>query len=365
MKKTLMIVLTAVLLLIAADLDVTETILGKLRSAFYPAFVGVLVALFLNAPVKFLENGLLSSPKLARFRRALSLGITVTGVGGVLAGIIALTSSQIGDSVAGLTEALESLKNNASDSRIVDTLIVEGGKILKEKLPDLTSLALSGVKEAVSLFLGVALGVMLVASKESVAGMLHAVADRILGAERGALFRGALSAAADKFSKFLGGQALEALIFGAVCYVCFLLLKIPYPMLIALIVALTNLIPTLGGYIGGVLGAVAVLAAAPDKVLIFAAAILVLQQLEQITTYPVIVGRYVGLKSFYVMLAVVAGGGLMGFWGLILGVPMAAFAYNLLEVLLRRKSATATDADCDTREAASEKKRTTDLQNRS
>lgn len=341
MKKALTIVLIVTLVLVSLNLEVTKTVLDKLRAALYPVFFGVLVALFLNAPVKFLEKGLLSSPKIARFRRALSLGITLTVVAGAAAGIIALTSSQIEESVGGLTKALESLKEagGSSKSEILDTIVEEGGKILKEKLPDLTTMALSGIKEAVSLFLGLALGIMLTASKESVARLIYSVADRVLGKEKAALFKGGLSAAADKFSKFLGGQALEALIFGAASYVCFLLFKIPYPVLIALIVALTNLIPTLGGYIGGVLGGVAVLAAAPDKVWVFVIIVLVLQQLEQVTTYPVIVGRYVGLKSFYVLAAVVVGGGLMGFWGLVLGVPVAAFVYNLTTVCLNRKPA--------------------------
>lgn len=340
MKKALFIILSVTLILVSLNLDVTKVILEKLRAALYPVFFGVLTALFLNAPVKFLEKGPLSSPKLARFRRALSLGITLTVTAGLLAGIIALTSAQIEASVGGLTDALESLKDSGgSKSEILDVLVEEGGKILKEKLPDLTTMAISGVKEAVSLFLGLALGIMLTASKESVARLIYSIADRALGKEKSALFKGGLSAAADKFSKFLGGQALEALIFGTASYVCFLLFKIPYPMLIALIVALTNLIPTLGGYIGGVLGGVAVLAAAPDKVWVFVAIILVLQQVEQVTTYPVIVGRYVGLKSFYVLAAVVVGGGLMGFWGLVLGVPVAAFAYNLTTVCLNRKPA--------------------------
>lgn len=339
MKKALVAVAITALVLFCLDLDVTRDILGKVRAAVYPVFFGVLIALFLNAPVKILEKGLLSSPKIARFRRTLSLGITLIVIAGAAAGLVALVAPQIRQSVSGLGRALEDLKTDHSSAfgKALGAVIDEGGRILREKLPDLATLAIDGVKEAVSLFLGLAIGVMLAASKESVAGLMYTAAKKIAGEEKAALFRGALSAAADKFSKFLGGQVLEALIFGTASYLVFLVFKIPYPLLIALIVAVTNLIPTIGGYIGGALGAVAVLAADPAKVVAFIIIVLVLQQIEQVTTYPVIVGKYVGLKSFYVLLAVVVGGGLFGFWGLVLAVPVAAFAYNLATVLLDRK----------------------------
>lgn len=338
MKKLLIAVAAVVLILLGLELEVTGMILEKLKNAFYPVFVGVLTAIFLNAPISLLEKTLLGSPKLNKVRRALSLTITLIVIAGAAAGLIALTVPDIKAGIASLQDTLRSF-DPAKYGKIVEFLADRGKAWFENSLPDAAA-AVAGKagREVVSIVIGIALGVMAVASKEHITGFLKKIAKHFWGEERAAFVTGATAAAVDKFSSFMAGQALEAVIFGAACYVVFLIFGIPYPLILALISAVTNLIPTLGGYVGAAAGAVLVLAAAPQKIWLFLIIVLVLQQLEQMTTYPVIVGRYVGLKGVYVFLAVIVGGGLFGFWGLVLGVPVAAFAYNLIGVTVQLKA---------------------------
>lgn len=336
MKKLLPAVAVVVLILLGLEFEVTGIILGKLKNAFYPVFIGILTAIFLNAPISLLEKTVLSSPKLGRFRRVLSLGITITVVVGAAAGLGVLIAPDIETGIEALKKTLDSF-DPSEYGEIVEYLSEKGGELVKKALPDAAAAAGKAGREAVSLLIGAALGIMLAASKESVTGLLNKIAKRLWGDEKAAFATGATEAAVAKFSNFMAGQALETLIFGTVSYVVFLIFGIPFPLILALIVAITNIIPTLGGYIGAAVGAVLVLAAAPGKIWAFLIIVLVLQQIEQLTTYPVVVGRYVGLKGVYVLAAVVVGGGLFGFWGLVLGIPVAAFGYNLLNVIVELK----------------------------
>ena len=335
MKKVLMAVACVVLILLGLEFDSTRVILEKLKSAFYPVFIALLTAMFLNAPVSLLEKTVFSSERLRPVRRALSLGLTITLIAGVATGLVFLVAPDVKAGLVSLKNTLASFDPSAY-GETAEFLIKKGAEFLKKAAPEAGLLAEKAGREIVSLLLGLALGVMAIASKESVAKLFKKILVRFNGEKRAEFMLKAVGAAVSKFSAFMAGQALEALIFGAASYVAFLVFGIPYPLILALISAITNLIPTLGGYIGGGVGAILTLAVSPDKVLLFIVIVLVLQTLEQFTTYPIVVGRYVGLKGVYVFLAVIVGGGLFGFWGLVLGVPVAAFIYNLWAVISER-----------------------------
>ena len=76
-----------------------------------------------------------------------------------------------------------------------------------------------------------------------------------------------------------------------------------------------------------------IFAVSPVKALIFIVFILILQQVEGMTTYPIIVGRYVGLNGFWIMVSVLIWGGFLGFWGIFLGVPFTAFLHDFIKML--------------------------------
>jgi len=96
------------------------------------------------------------------------------------------------------------------------------------------------------------------------------------------------------------------------------------------LIAFTALIPIAGGYIGAGVGAFMILTESPMKALIFLIFIIILQQLEGNLIYPRVVGSSMGLPGIWVLAAVTIGGGIMGIFGMLLGVPLAATVYRLL-----------------------------------
>lgn len=135
----------------------------------------------------------------------------------------------------------------------------------------------------------------------------------------------------DSFHKYLVGQCTEAIILGVLCAVGMWIFRFPYATMTGAVIAFTALIPVAGGYIGAAVGAFMILTVSPTKALLFLVYIVILQQLENNLIYPKVVGSSMGLPGIWVLAAVTIGGGVMGIAGMLIGVPLAATAYRLLQ----------------------------------
>lgn len=135
----------------------------------------------------------------------------------------------------------------------------------------------------------------------------------------------------DSFHKYLVGQCTEALILGILCAVGMWIFRFPYATMTGAVIAFAALIPVAGGYIGAAVGAFMILTVSPAKALLFLVYIVILQQLENNLIYPKVVGSSMGLPGIWVLAAVTIGGGVMGIAGMLIGVPLAATAYRLLQ----------------------------------
>ena len=130
------------------------------------------------------------------------------------------------------------------------------------------------------------------------------------------------------FVSFINGKILDSAIIGLICYICCSLLRMPYTLLVSVIVGVTNIIPFFGPFIGAVPCAIIILLVDPVKCLIFVAFILVLQQVDGNIIGPKILGNSVGINGFWVMFSIILGAGLFGFWGMLLGVPVFVVIYT-------------------------------------
>lgn len=136
-------------------------------------------------------------------------------------------------------------------------------------------------------------------------------------------------------SGFINGKLLDSLIIGIIALVCCNLLKFPYPMLLAVIIGVTNVIPFFGPFIGAIPCALLILLVSPLQCLYFCIFILVLQQFDGNILGPKILGDSTGLDSFWVLFSILLFGGLFGFAGMVLGVPVFAMFYSVISRLVR------------------------------
>ena len=143
------------------------------------------------------------------------------------------------------------------------------------------------------------------------------------------------------FGGFIIGKLVDSLIIGILCFICMSLMKMPYVLLISVIVGVTNVIPFFGPFIGAVPSAILVLLVNPIQCVYFLIFILLLQQFDGNILGPKILGESTGISSFWVLFSILLFGGLFGFVGMIIGVPTFAVIYRLLsdgvKASLRRK----------------------------
>lgn len=135
----------------------------------------------------------------------------------------------------------------------------------------------------------------------------------------------------DTFSGFIVGKIVDSAIIGVLCFIVMWILKLPYPLLISVIVGVTNVIPVFGPYIGAVPSALLILLVNPVQCIYFVIFIIVLQQIDGNVIGPAILGESTGLTAFWVLFAILLFGGMWGIAGMIVGVPMFAVIYRLLK----------------------------------
>ena len=132
------------------------------------------------------------------------------------------------------------------------------------------------------------------------------------------------------FGGFIIGKLLDSLIIGLICFVLLGFANMPYVLLVSVIVGVTNVIPFFGPFIGAIPSAFLILLSDPMKCLYFLIFVLLLQQFDGNILGPKILGDSTGLSSFWVLFSILLFGGLMGFVGMIIGVPTFAVIYRLV-----------------------------------
>ena len=139
------------------------------------------------------------------------------------------------------------------------------------------------------------------------------------------------------FGGFISGKIIDSIIIGIICFIFMSIFGWEYSLLISCIVGITNIIPFFGPFIGAVPSAILLLIANPMHALYFIIFVLLLQQFDGNILGPKIIGDSTGLASFWVLFSVLVGGGLFGFIGMVIGIPIFAVIYHYASRLLNRR----------------------------
>ena len=188
-----------------------------------------------------------------------------------------------------------------------------------------------------NLVIGIIVSVYMLGSKETFKANAKRVMYSLFSVETVKKIFDGLDFTDKTFMGFINGKLLDSAIIGLICYIGCILLRMPYALLISVIVGVTNVIPFFGPFIGAVPSALLVLLVDPFKCLIFVIFIIVLQQVDGNIIGPKVLGSSIGINGFWVMFSIILGAGLFGFWGMLLGVPVFVVIYTLINNLIDRK----------------------------
>lgn len=160
----------------------------------------------------------------------------------------------------------------------------------------------------------------------------------------------------DAFSKYIIGKGIDAFVIGSMTFAGMAILQFPYAAMISVIVGVTAMIPIIGGYIGIAVGALLILLTSPIQALWFVVFMIVLQTFEGNVIYPKIMGSSVGLPAVWIIIAITVGGGMFGFIGMLVAVPVMSVIYDLIEESVNNRLAAKAVIEAPAAEEVAEEK---------
>lgn len=330
--------------------DLVREKLDMFLSVVAPFIVGFAVAYLLNTPAKFLERELFAH---CRHRRTWSIISVYLLAVLLLVVLFNLILPQVWSSAVELVNKMpEYMKGlDVLVQELITRFDLEGEGInellvsYQELMAGLTKKTITAVSEALPQILnfGVAVGngvitgvtaliasIYMLSGKERLVPQLKKLIYAIFPTEKASWFLSVCSQANNVFVGFINGKLIDSAIIGVLCFVLNLILQIPYNILIAVVIGVTNVIPFFGPIIGAVPCVMILLIVDPWAALRFGVLVIALQQFDGNILGPKILGNSTGLSAIWVLVAIVVGGGLFGFAGMLLGVPTFAVLYALV-----------------------------------
>ena len=333
--------------------------ISKLTGILMPFIYGAVIAYLLKPVCNCVENFLRRLLPEKMGTAANMLAVTISLLFGILV-VYALIMMIVPQLITSVTTLYYTARNNlndfvdwashqeiiASNQKLLD-FIETSYDNLQDTLDNLVRTKL--VPSMQSLLSGAALGVMSFVTflKNIVIGLIVSVyllASRKKFGQQGKLILYSLVKPrwanlimeeiryADRmFGGFINGTILDSAIIGVLCYIACLIFKFPSALLVSVIIGVTNVIPFFGPFIGAIPATLLILIQNPIKALWFVLFVLVLQQVDGNIIGPKILGNTTGLSSFWVLFAILLFGGLWGFVGMIIGVPLFAVIYDVLK----------------------------------
>ena len=350
-------------------IDDIAKFLKEVSTILQPIIMGLVFAYLLNPMVKMIERNLIPvlDEKIKNEKKVRSLARNIgvfTSILITLAVVVLLLNmvlpelyESIRDMIISLpgqmNDAMEYLEAHAiKDSAISGTLntVLENAAAsletwlrtdlisqVNQMMSSLTSGVISFFETLFNIVIGLIVSVYVLTSKEKFIGQCKKATYALFQKDRANLILQVTRKSNEIFGGFVIGKIIDSIIIGIICFVVLSLLKMPYTLLVSVVVGVTNVIPFFGPFIGAIPSIILILLAEPIKGLYFMIFILLLQQFDGNILGPKILGNSTGLSAFWVVFSILLGGGMFGFVGMVMGVPTFAVFYYLVEMFLNQK----------------------------
>ena len=331
----------------------------RICNILMPIIMGIVVAYLLNPVVEFYEKHLDRS--LGKFiekktnkkvsMRGLSILISVIIVIAVIVLLIMMVVPQIYTNISNLVYSLpeqiqhlvgklmELAKNNEKVRNAIngfyDNSVNYITNWIKSDMLGQVSVVIDRIMgifgTAVNCLVAFIVAIYVLLSKETFRRQIKKVINAFFNERQTSVIVSVVKESDKIFGGFISGKIIDSFIIGVICFVCCLILRMPYVALVSVIVGVTNLIPFFGPYIGAIPSAILILLDSPSKGIVFIIFIAILQQVDGNIIGPKILGQSTGLSPFWVVFAIFLGNGLFGIVGLFIGVPLWAVVYYLIK----------------------------------
>lgn len=318
-------------------------------SILRPVFIGLTIAFLANLPMTFFEKKVFKKWRQSSVKRLVCLIIGLIVIIAIAASALLLMLPRLFESISIIVENFDSYTGALSNwaeslwfkislpDEITSGLINSASGFLS-RLDGVLAGALAAALQftvdvagmIISFMLALIIAFYALYGKEKLLCQLERFT-RAIWSKRRAEYLINLAARTNKtLKRYIFGMSVECTLLGLLCFIGMSIFAFPFALLISVSVGIMQMAPVVGPWASAILGALIILVADPPKVLWFLIFILIVQQIEANLIYPRVVGSAVGLSGIWVVTAIVVGGGLFGFIGIVLAVPITAVLYTLL-----------------------------------
>lgn len=375
LKQTRRMILFVAGILLA--LKYSETVfwaIGVLLEIMKPFLYGGVIAFILNIPLRFIESKILKNwkGKIAdRIKRPLSILFSILFVILLINIVIMTVVPQLGKTLVEIgyqipifaSAVVEGLEAVSKEYPQLESYIVELETIeidWKAALDSLMQFMKTGMTNFLSstvtvagsiiggtmnLFIGFVFALYILGQKEVLSNQGKRIISAFCPAHMERRILNICSIAYKNFSNFISGQCTEAVILGCMFVITMTIFRMPYAILVGVLIAFTALIPIVGAFIGCFVGAFLILVNNPIQAVGFVVMFLILQQIEGNLIYPKVVGNKVGLPSIWVLMAVSVGGSLFGVAGMLFFIPLVSTIYMLFRDMVNERNSKKQQRD--------------------
>lgn len=368
-KKIIFIITAGIVIFMGLQkLTILIGVLKSILSIILPFVVGAAVAFIINVPMRSVENHLFghysgkNKKLINKIKRPLSYVVTLLLVCGVLFIVMFMVIPQLADTFKSLYVQIPIFFDNVQkwvnelvkEYAWLEEFIVEVGltidwasigekvmaflqEFMGSAVSSTVDVAVSIVSAVTTFVIGFIFSIYLLFQKEKLSGNVKKLMYAYLPEKRVDRILEIAALSNRVFSKFLSGQCLEAVIISCLFLIAMTIFKMPYALLVSVLIGFCALIPVVGAFIGCFVGAFLILLQNPVRAIWFVVMFLVIQQLEGNLIYPKVVGNSVGLPSIWVLVAVTVGGNVMGVAGMLIFIPLISVIYTLLRENVNRR----------------------------
>lgn len=323
-----------------------------------PFIIGFSIAYLLNPAVKFIEKKIVKYinffEKRKKITRMLAMLITYVVFIGFLIWFLIVVLPQFYQSLLRLfdqfakgyseyQEEIDKIAEALDLSMYLDIALLDQvdftniSNVLTKILPVVFTKAYSFTSNIAKFFMGIIISVYVIFDQERFIEGSKKILLLVTPKEHITDVADFLNETNQIFKSFFVGKTLDSIIIGFLCFIGLILMGNPYPIVISVIVGLTNMIPYFGPFIGAVPGVIITTIYSPSMAWWLILFILALQQFDGLILGPKILGDSTGIEPFWVLLAIIVGGALFGVLGMLLGVPTFAVIYIFSKRIINKK----------------------------
>lgn len=348
------IFLVFILVMIVLKIDWIFWFIQHFLSAFHSLLLGAILAYLVNITYVFLEKKKVQKTVALVLAYFLIVLVLVT----LLFVIIPEVSNSIGSLVKNLPATIQSLGENDHLKKYAPMVVEQIQKVnwqsyvesmvhfVRTNVFNLASGTLNVVNSFVGLLsnglIAVIFSIYLLANKSYLKKEISKIVHHFLKPTWVLKMKYAYGLLHQNFHNFIVGQLLEAFILSGLCMIGMFIFRFPYALSVGILVGFINIIPIIGAYIGGVIGAFMVFTVQPILSVFFILYLVILQQIESNLIYPKVVGAKIGLPAIWVFVTVVIMGSLFGIGGILVGIPLVATCHQVLQEELKKDSIMTT-----------------------